>query len=756
MEDQENRMIPLGELEISRDNARHQEVPAKAHTELVASIEHLGLLNNLVVRARREKKTGVKFSVIAGGRRLRALQELWEQGKWPADKPVPCTVIGNGNQTEISLHENIVRTHMHAVDEYEAYKRMTQKGLTAADIATRLGITTKHVNRFLRLANVHEDIREAARRDEIDEEALMAFASTSDQSRQLQVWNDVRSQHSMPAQWIKREVLAKQVSAGHARVKFVGIEAYESAGGQVDRDLFTEGEDAYITDVKLLDQLVLDKLTSAAQKLQDAWKWVETTINCDWHATEQYGRIDGRRGALTPEEEAESERLDAEVAANETRIEELEERCAGPENGLTEEEEDAAKNEVGRLWQQNAVIRNEVARTLRAAREQRAVFDPAQMKHAGVIVTIDSDGHLYQHMGLVRAEDAEGLPTPAPIAVEEASEYGEAADPGEVLTPGYRPPTRERPRPTEQDVKTAAGLSQTLCEQLQTIRMNIVKASLSQNFDAAFDLFTFQLARRVLTRMSWGEESLEINAGATATHTIGAGTGTDGPSVFATTEERLENETKSLPLEWLDSDDRLTQFEAFSKLPMRTKKALFAAAVALTLKAQLSFEPKADRTPEVESAIQRLDVPLAKQYRPNAKHFWERVKKSDALAVAEAVLGPEWREAHEKDRRPELAHALEEVFTATKKPVGINDAQWTAVQAWTPPGFQAFDRQGLHPNRKVGDNSPPAADEYEDGDETLESGSEQNGDGDTETDGAEAPAGFDRTPAAVPPAFLQD
>ena len=755
MEHQVNRMIPLGELEISRENARRQDVPAQEHAELVASIESLGLLNNLVVRARREKKTGVKYSVIAGGRRLRALQDLWGQGKWPADKPVACSVISDGNQTEISLHENIVRTHMHAVDEYEAYRQMTQKGLTAADIASRLGITVQHVNRFLRLANVHEDILEAARGGEIDEEALMAFATTSDQSRQLQVWNDVRAQHGMPPTWIKREILAKQVSASHPRVRFLGLEAYESAGGQVDRDLFSADEDAYITDVKLLDQLVLDKLNTAAQKLRDAWKWVDTTVNCDWNATEQYGRIEGRRGALTQEEEVERERLEGEINANETRIEELEALCKRTDNGLTEDEEDDARVEIGNLWNKNAVARNEVSQTLRLAREQRAIFDPAQMKHAGVIVTIDSDGHLYQHMGLVRTEDAKGLPAPAAVEAE-PGEDGEATGPGESLTPGYRPPTRERPRTTEQDVKTAAGLSQTLCDQLETIRMNIVKLSLGRDFDAAFDLLTFQLCRRVLTRMTWGEECLQINAGSTATHTMGAGTGSDGPSVFATTEEQLENETKALPLEWLDNDDRLTQFEAFSKLPTRTKQALFAAAVAQTLKAQLSFEPRAERTPEVEAVIQRLDVPLAKHYRPNAKHFWERVKKSDALAVAEAVLGPEWSDAHAKDRRPELAEALEKVFTAKKKPIGINDAQWTAVQAWTPPGFQAFDRQGLDPKRKVGDNTTPPVDDYENDDETLESDSERNEDGDTETDGAEAPTGFDRTPAAVPPAFLQD
>ena len=317
--------------------------------------------------------------MIAGGRRLRALQDLWGQGKWPADKPVACSVISDGNQTEISLHENIVRTHMHAVDEYEAYRQMTQKGLTAADIASRLGITVQHVNRFLRLANVHEDILEAARGGEIDEEALMAFATTSDQSRQLQVWNDVRAQHGMPPTWIKREILAKQVSAGHPRVRFLGLEAYESAGGQVDRDLFSADEDAYITDVKLLDQLVLDKLNRAAQKLRDAWKWVDTTVNCDWNATEQYGRIEGRRGALTQEEEVERERLEGEINANETRIEELEALCKRTDNGLTEDERRRrARRDRQPLEQERRCAERGVSNAAPGARTARDIRTPGR------------------------------------------------------------------------------------------------------------------------------------------------------------------------------------------------------------------------------------------------------------------------------------------------------------------------------------------------------------------------------------------
>jgi hypothetical protein len=45
------------------------------------------------------------------------------------------------------------------------------------------------------------------------------------------------------------------------RVRFVGLEGYETQGGLVRRDLFAEGENGvYIEDAVLLDQLVANKL----------------------------------------------------------------------------------------------------------------------------------------------------------------------------------------------------------------------------------------------------------------------------------------------------------------------------------------------------------------------------------------------------------------------------------------------------------------------------------------------------------------
>ena len=55
---------------------------------------------------------------------------------------------------------------------------------------------------------------------------------------------------------------------------FVGIKAYEQAGGAVERDLFQEK--VYFSDTELVERLALEKLSRTARKLEKGceWAWV--------------------------------------------------------------------------------------------------------------------------------------------------------------------------------------------------------------------------------------------------------------------------------------------------------------------------------------------------------------------------------------------------------------------------------------------------------------------------------------------------
>ena len=84
------RTIPLNKLVRSPRNVRRSS-DEQADLELKADIEARGLLQNLVVTSVAKPKGS--FAVEAGGRRLRALQALAEDGKIAKTHEVCCLVI---------------------------------------------------------------------------------------------------------------------------------------------------------------------------------------------------------------------------------------------------------------------------------------------------------------------------------------------------------------------------------------------------------------------------------------------------------------------------------------------------------------------------------------------------------------------------------------------------------------------------------------------------------------------------------------
>ena len=126
--------------------------------------------------------------MVAGGRRLKAMQALVEDGVLDPDHPVPCLIQPAGAEPgEISLAENVVRIAMHPADQVVAFTRLTGAGLSVAAIAARFGLSERLVEQRLRLGNAAPELLDAYRADEIDREVLKAFAVTTDRERQMAV-----------------------------------------------------------------------------------------------------------------------------------------------------------------------------------------------------------------------------------------------------------------------------------------------------------------------------------------------------------------------------------------------------------------------------------------------------------------------------------------------------------------------------------------------------------------------------------------
>ena len=144
-----NRNIPLDRLTLSAANVRTTSADPEDDKELQASILSLGVLESLLVVPNGDDT----FAVVAGGRRLAALQQLAEAGEIPAGYVAPCRIYNGGaDPAEVSLHENEKRAAMHPADQYEAYARLRAKGMTAAEIASRAGVSERQVTKMMRLA----------------------------------------------------------------------------------------------------------------------------------------------------------------------------------------------------------------------------------------------------------------------------------------------------------------------------------------------------------------------------------------------------------------------------------------------------------------------------------------------------------------------------------------------------------------------------------------------------------------------------
>ena len=178
--------VALKDLAVHELNARAQgaahEATDEGVAELAASIAELGLLNPLIVQ-----RAGKAWGVLAGGRRLAAMQRLAGDRAakgWTMRTKVSCRALGDdvAAATAVTLAENVTQRAMDPIDEYEAYARMMEVGGHDPDAIARLfGVERRRVVERLRYGRVHPDIRAAARAREISLDVMKAFAEHPDQ-----------------------------------------------------------------------------------------------------------------------------------------------------------------------------------------------------------------------------------------------------------------------------------------------------------------------------------------------------------------------------------------------------------------------------------------------------------------------------------------------------------------------------------------------------------------------------------------------
>ncbi|MEY9459688.1 ParB family chromosome partitioning protein [Bradyrhizobium ottawaense] len=484
-----SRDIPFNKLVLSQSNVRRVKAGVSIE-QLAESIAQRTLLQSLNVRAVVDgegNETGM-FEVPAGGRRYRALEFLVKQKRMARTQAVPCVVREGGIAEDDSLAENDERVGLHPLDQFRAFKTLSDAGLSEEDIAARHFVTPAIVKQRLRLASVSPKLHDVYAEDSMTLEQLMAFSVTADQARQEQVWENVcRSGHDEPYQ-IRRALTENTVRASDRRARFVGIDAYEQAGGAVERDLFQHDDGGWLLDVALLDRLVTEKLTAEAETIaREGWKWITVAVDFPFGHAMGLRELDGKPADLTAEEQATIDALNAEHAKLESDYQDA----------------DELPDDVDRRL-------GEIEAALMAFEERSISYDPVDISRAGVFVSIDSEGRLSVDRGYVRPEDEAPREDPA---------VGQDAHTSSSGGQGSGSPAVQRTAisvaggaaDTEDDDEDAARpLPDRLITELTAHRTLALRDALAENPAIAFQAVLHNFVLTAFYRFSSTGSSLEI------------------------------------------------------------------------------------------------------------------------------------------------------------------------------------------------------------------------------------------------------
>ena len=303
--------IPLNQLTPAKTNVRKTGAQDGLE-ELAASIAAHGLLTSLAVR----KAPRGKFTVISGQRRYHALSMLAARDQVAADLPVLCQVLDrDADATEIGLAENVVRMPMHPADQFEAFRQLFDNGCSAADVAARFGVSEAIVTKRMRLGRVSPALLNAYRDGEVSLEQVQAFTVSDDHAAQERVWAGLASYCRSP-QGIRQALTEGEIPVTDKRVRFIGLDTYEEAGGAVRRDLFDERNAGYVLDAALLERLVSEALAAQAEKVRaEGWKWVEASPDFGHEDRGLFEYCRPEPVDLPEAEAAELEQLQAESSA---------------------------------------------------------------------------------------------------------------------------------------------------------------------------------------------------------------------------------------------------------------------------------------------------------------------------------------------------------------------------------------------------------------------------------------------------------
>ncbi|MCG2841242.1 ParB N-terminal domain-containing protein [Sandaracinobacter sp. RS1-74] len=650
----------------SPDNVRTRS-DADADAELKANIGETGIIIENLIGLPVPRKKG-HFEIYAGSRRLEQTQANIAEGKLPEDFMVPILVAkSKAEALEMSQIENYFHLPMNAADECMGFKRIIDKtGKTAADLAIRFGKTERFIEGRLRLADLAPPVFEALRNGEIGIEIAQAYARTSNRERQARVFEELAgSYYRNSVSEIRSRVEAGYYLGNDPKALLVGRDAYAAAGGNIDRDLYSNADTELWTDVDLVDRLADEALAAAADAIREREGVAEVRVIAGTHvpylSTTGLRRLQGTVLPLTEEQKTRREEISAEIDAINDNVDE--------DEGYSDEQDARLEALEAELSQID---------------EREPVYDPEQKAQALAYVIIGDDGKPTMSETLF-------------IAPPETDEDSEA-DEDDDLTPD------EAEGAADADGAGAPVkplLSQKLIDRLGSMRTELVALHVANDPAFAMDLGTFIMADAANRRFG-GIYDLASDLRATVASSRVGPFKSESPAAEAWAKLELD-----LDRSWLDAGDVTARFDAFRALDDEMRAAWFAWAIARTLHPVHDGESGATFLKHIGRS---LDIDVARWWRPTARNFFDAVTRPRILDLFEEIGGAELKSRYGAAKKHDLAVSAEKLF-AGKVPVEPEIKE--QALAWLPEHIRLVDPVAQEPVPDEAEAPEPVADEAE-------------------------------------------
>ncbi|MBP6781698.1 MAG: ParB/RepB/Spo0J family partition protein [Ottowia sp.] len=610
-------LVPLSRLVLRPTGRNVRKTPCMSIPELAASIQRVGLLQNLIVIPASD---GEHYEVVAGGRRLAALKLLAKKHRISKEWEVPCLLVADGTARTASLTENVQREVMHPADQFEAFAALVAEGRPIEDIAADFSVTPLVVQRRLKLANVSPRLMADYRADAVSLDQLMALAIIDDHAAQEAAFYDAPQWQRQPSA-LRERLTEREIDAyRHPLVRFVGLDTYEAAGGGVRRDLFAEGDaGVYLTDAALLERLAQDRLAGIAATVRaEGWAWVDATPGVTHADLQAFQRAPRERREPTKREAQRIGRLQA-------RMQEL---GVALDAALDAEDKADALQEEGET----------VGEQLQALEDGLQDYAASVKAAAGAIVTIDRNGEAVIHRGLMREAEAKALRTLERLRQGFGGEDAENDDEGE----------------DDEQPKTAA-MSDRLAQRLSAHRTGALQIEVARHPQVALAALVHGMVQTVLQDRHYGhDQPLGVNL---KLQDRLEGMAPDWPESPAAVALRELQQAAGVAL----PEDSAELFAALLAKPQDELVRLLAVCVAVTVDV---VTPRATPHQPGAELAQAVGLDMAAWWQPSAEGYFKHVPKAAILQVV-GEYAPEHAARLAKLKKADIASEAERLASGT-------------------------------------------------------------------------------------------